>query len=245
MVYRTASMASRFDLRRAVAVVGLAGALAACTSSTPTTDRELNRLDAAPLCCTDSSRIPIPGSLQSELRVSLDAASPVFLFASGRSPAYGFELPDLGEPYQIEMRALPRGGVNFGPTGNFARLYVFPAMLFLDDKRAPLADEYSNELVAQCVGLGCDYALRSRVPVPAGARYAVLHTTYAKIGQFYSAIPALRSSDPDGDGKSLVYIGASRQVFAQFAASGTVLVNVRKFPPPPKNPGGDAAKSDR
>jgi hypothetical protein len=198
----------------------------ACTFSNSASD--VASLDSAPLCCTDVRQIPIPGILNAELRVSLTPASPVFLFASGRSPAYGFELPDRPLPYDIEMRALPMAPVRGHPSGGMARAFVFPALLFLDGDRKPIADEYDDGLVAQCVGFNCDYSLSSRVAVPAGAHYAVLHTLYGRVGTWYTNTPQNWRADSKYPDQAFMYPGAPRMVFGQFAPLGDVLLSVPK-----------------
>jgi len=213
-------------------LLAAAAAAASCTSSTPAVN--LSALDGAALCCTEARQIPIPGALRTELRASLTPASPVFLFSSGRSRAYGFELPDVPLPYAIEMRALPMGTVRGHPSGGVARAFVFPALLFLDGNRRPLDDEYDDELVAQCVGFNCDYSLTSRVPVPAGARYAVLHTLYARIGTWYTNTPQNRPADSAHPDKAFFYPGVPRVVFGQFDGVGDVVLRVRTPPPEPK-----------
>jgi len=219
-------------------LLAAAAAAAACTSSTPLSD--LGLLDSALLCCADSRQIPIPGALRTELRASLTAASPVFLFSSGRSRAYGFELPDIAGPWQVEMRALPMGTVRKHPSGGLARAYVFPALLFLDRDRKPLADEYDDELVAECLGFNCAYTLVAAVPVPAAARYAVLHTLYARIGDYYTSTPQTRRADAAHPDQAFIYPGVPREVFGQFAALGDVVLSVRKPPPAPASAEGGA-----
>jgi len=207
--------------------------LSGCTSSARLSQEELAQLDSAPLCCKTSRDIPIPGLLQTQLRASVTASSPVFLFPAGRSRAYGFELPDRLPPYEIELRALPMRRISSTPTGNLARVYFYPALMFLDDHRDVITDESSNQPVAECIGFGCEYSLRFEVPVPSGARYAVLHTVYPKIGADYSTTPqAPRADSPLAD-KALVYPGRPQQVFAQFGALGDVVVSVRAPVPSP------------
>jgi hypothetical protein len=218
-------------IARLVLVIA-AAAGSACTSSAPLSD--LATLDSTPLCCADSRQIPIPGTLRSELRASLTAASPVFLFSSGRSRAYGFELPEGEAPYEIQMRALPMGTVRGHPSGGSARSFVFPALLFLDGDRKPIADESEDRIVAECVGgFSCDYSLSAQVAVPPGARYAVLHTLYARIGVYYTSTPQAWRADSSRADAAFFYPGRPREVFGQFGVLGDVVITVRKPPPPP------------
>jgi hypothetical protein len=201
--------------------------IAACTSSSYIS--ELQRLDSAPLCCEDSRQLPVSGALQTQLRVSLSDASPVFLFPSGRSRGFAFSLPDLPGPYEIEMAAQPMGVGGVHPaTGGLAQKYVYPAVLFLDADRKAIVDDHDDELIVECPGFACKFTLTGRVPVPAEARYAVVHTLYERIGLYYSSTLQSRRGQPGGADKAFLYPGPPMMAFGLFGVNGDVLISVKR-----------------
>lgn len=218
--------------RRPVALMAASLAVSACAPSY-TAETELARLDGAPLCCTDAGQIPVSGVLEKEMRISLTSAAPVFLFPSGRSYGYGFALPAITGPYQLEMAALPMARTVFKPSGHNARQYLYPALFFLDADHKAIVDEYDHRLVAECPAAGCKFELTGRVAPPANARYAVLHTPYRKIGVYYSATVQSRRGLPGDTGKALIYPGSPMEALGQFVAVGDVVVRVRMLPKEP------------
>jgi hypothetical protein len=211
-------------------LAALAAALLAGCASAPGPG-EIARLDQSALCCASARELPIAGALQDTLPVSLSTASPVFLFPTGPAYAYGFELPERPRTYRLELRALPGGWAPFkDSTGQaLAQRYVPAAVLFLDINRKIILDDTPRDTRAECTRpYRCQFELVGTLPVPDGARYAVVHARYERIGQQY--VDTYRPAT-ETDGLLLDnthYTGQTTSVLGLFTATGELVVRVRR-----------------
>ena len=188
---------------------------------------QIESLEKAKLCCRDVHELPILGSLDTEIRVSLNGESPVFGFATGRSYFYGFALPKKASPYELELRALPMGRASFEGTMRGGQQYLFPAVLFLDEQRRPLGTAYDEKLKAECYSFGCTYTFAGSVKVPPEARYGVLHTLYGKVGQDYQGLMQHPSGGFMAGGLVVLYPGGPSTLLGRFGGAGDVVVKVK------------------
>lgn len=189
-----------------LATLGVAMLAGCATGPYVPYQQRLERLHAVVPCCATTKDLPISASLEDELRVSLEETSPVFEFATGRSPFFGFRLPEISEAYALElrtsggdpidMRTLAIPGAKRVPGASpeadeepfdvkyhMGHRFLYPAVLFLDETRQPISVGEDTHMSAPAGTLG----LVAKVGVPRGARFAVLHTPASKVGQTYEA----------------------------------------------------------
>lgn len=169
-------------LARFVLVIGPVLGLSGCAS----VDGQRAALaDAAP-CCAAIPAGGITSMKASPVTVTLDERAPVAAFSTGNSRYRVLDLGGLQEmPPAFAIRStgtvtnVYAGGQSWGPV-------VYPAATFLDAQRQVLGtfteDRPANPSLDCQALLHCGFAMIVVTP-PARARYLVLHTPYAKVGQ--------------------------------------------------------------
>ena len=128
-------------------------------------------------CCarySDFTFEPLP--LGKEVKLTVSEASPVFNFAGGASHFVALRIPQEFDKGTFIVRSHPERSSGLVPS------YFFPAVTFLDERHGELATLSDERFAFSSYGFGGEQTFVAQIPVPAGARYAVIHTPRNKVG---------------------------------------------------------------
>jgi hypothetical protein len=120
------------------------------------------------------------------------------------------------------------GRVSFRGTLKGGQQYLYPTLLFLDDRLKEIGTAHDENLLAECYGFGCTYTFIGSVKVPPLARYAILHTLFAKIDQEYEAPMSVPGGGFIIDNVPVLHGEYIKLWRGKFGATGEVIVTVKE-----------------
>jgi hypothetical protein len=195
-------------------VVALLTAILLTACATPV---ESSQIPSIPSCCTSLVSLPFSPLPSDELTTVSIGPAPWFPFSRGdESPFVAFSLPASTRTQVLRIYTFPQ-------LGGAARVFV-PSVLWLDERHAPIGPGMSPAL-RQASDLLRGSHFRVEMPVPPGARHAVVYSAAAlRDRTFLLHIPASVQSVPIGNG-GMIYLPVAARV-QPVAASPTGTLRV-------------------
>jgi hypothetical protein len=195
-------------------VVPLLTAILLTACATPV---EWSQIPSSPSCCTSLASLPFSPLPSDELTTVSIGPAPWFPFGRGEeSPFVAFSLPVSARTQVLRIDTFPQmmGG---------ARVFV-PSVLWLDERHAPIGPGVSPTL-RQASDLLRGSHFRVEMPVPSGARHAVVYSAaVVRDRTFLMHIPASVQSVPIGNG-GMIYLPVAARVQPVVASpTGTLRV---------------------
>lgn len=138
-------------------------------------------IEQASVCCSSFAELKYsPIATGQEVRFEINSDTPAFVFRGDKSFFIAIELPPGNEKRTLLVRAFPTSVIRVSSS------YFFPVVAFLDEGHREIDTIHDGDATYQPYGWSGSPSLLAIIPVPKGSKFAVVHTSSARIDSEYS-----------------------------------------------------------